>query len=76
MMRKPSSLRIEQNLHLHKGENEDQVGAGDQYCWLVRQLLYLQTTCSNITYANNILSQFVADPRHNHMEAGNRVLRY
>lgn len=32
MMRKPSSFRIEQKFHLHKGENEDQVGAGDQYC--------------------------------------------
>lgn len=32
MMRKPSSFRIEQNLQLREGENEDQVGAGDQYC--------------------------------------------
>lgn len=72
---KPSPFPIEQNLNLDKGENETQVDAG-QYRRLVGRLLYLQATRPDITYAVNILSQFVADPRRNHMEAVNRVLRY
>lgn len=52
-----------------------QVDAG-QYRQLVGRLLYLQATRPDITYAVNILSQFVADPRCNHMEVANSVLRY
>ncbi|KAJ0939958.1 putative RNA-directed DNA polymerase [Helianthus annuus] len=39
-------------------------------------MLYLQVTRPDIAYVVNMLSQFVADPRKNHMNAANRVLRY
>nr|GFB10112.1 putative copia-type protein [Tanacetum cinerariifolium] len=43
---------------------------------LVGRLLYLQATRPDVTYAVNVLSQFVSDPRQNHLEATKRVLRY
>ncbi|KAK1435086.1 hypothetical protein QVD17_00846 [Tagetes erecta] len=72
---KPSAFPIEQNLKLDKGENEPKVDAS-RYRRLIGRLLYLQATRPDIAYAVNVLSQFVADPRNNHMEAANRVLRY
>ncbi|GJV39047.1 putative RNA-directed DNA polymerase [Tanacetum coccineum] len=72
---KPSSFPIEQGLKLDKGENEPSIDAS-QYRRLIGRLLYLQATRPDITYFVNVLSQFVADPRNNHLEAANRVLRY
>ncbi|XP_071717932.1 uncharacterized mitochondrial protein AtMg00810-like [Rutidosis leptorrhynchoides] len=72
---RPSSFPMEPNLKLDKGEEEEKVDAS-QYRRLVGPLLYLQATRPDITYSVNILSQFVADPRRNHMEATTRVLRY
>ncbi|XP_021986473.1 uncharacterized mitochondrial protein AtMg00810-like [Helianthus annuus] len=71
---KPSSFPMEQNLKLGKGEGEDKVD-NSQYRRLGR-LLYLQATRPDITYAVNVLSQFVTDPLQNHMDAATRVLRY
>ncbi|XP_021971310.1 uncharacterized mitochondrial protein AtMg00810-like [Helianthus annuus] len=72
---KPSSFPIEQGLKLDKGENEACVDAS-QYRRLAGRLLYLQATRPDITYSVNILSQFIADPRSNHLEAVNCVLGY
>ncbi|GJZ25644.1 putative RNA-directed DNA polymerase [Tanacetum coccineum] len=72
---KPSAFPIEQGLKLDKGESESRVNAS-QYRRLIGRLLYLQATRPDITYSVNILSQFVADPRNNHLEVVNRVLGY
>ncbi|GJR14351.1 secreted RxLR effector protein 161-like protein [Tanacetum coccineum] len=72
---KQSAFPIEQGLKLDKGESESRVNAS-QYRRLIGRLLYLQATRMDITYFVNILSQFVADPRNNHLKAANRVLRY
>ncbi|XP_022015119.1 uncharacterized mitochondrial protein AtMg00810-like [Helianthus annuus] len=72
---KPSSFPIEHGLKLDKGENEPTVDA-NQYRRLNGRLLYLQATRPDITYSVNVLSQFVADPRCNHLEAADHVLRY
>ncbi|XP_023728755.2 uncharacterized mitochondrial protein AtMg00810-like [Lactuca sativa] len=72
---KPSKFPIEQNVKLDRGENEEKVDSR-QYRRLVGRLLYLQATRPDITYSVNILSQFVADPRRNHLDALHRVLRY
>lgn len=72
---KPSKFPIEQNVKLDRGENEKKVDSR-QYRRLVGRLLYLQATRPDITYSVNILSQFVADPRRNHLDALHRVLRY
>ncbi|KAD6455029.1 hypothetical protein E3N88_09735 [Mikania micrantha] len=72
---RPSSFPMEQNLKLDKCDEEQRVD-GQQYRRLVGRLLYLQATRPDITFAVNVLSQFVNDPRESHMEAANRVLRY
>ncbi|XP_023734190.2 uncharacterized mitochondrial protein AtMg00810-like [Lactuca sativa] len=72
---KPSSFPIEQNLKLDRREEEAQVD-GTQYRRLVGRLPYLQATRPDVTYVVNVLSQFVSDPRHSHMQAMIRVLRY
>ncbi|KAD6119214.1 hypothetical protein E3N88_10485 [Mikania micrantha] len=72
---KPSAFPMEQNLKLSDGAEEERVDAS-MYRRLVGKLLYLQATRPDITYAVNLLSQFVADPRENHLNAVIRVLRY
>ncbi|GJW31648.1 putative RNA-directed DNA polymerase [Tanacetum coccineum] len=72
---RPSAFPFEQGTKLDKGEKEARVDA-TQYRRLVGRLLYLQATRPDITYAVNVVSQFVADPRQNHSEAAKRVLRY
>ncbi|KAI3680226.1 hypothetical protein L2E82_50551 [Cichorium intybus] len=72
---RPSGFPMEQNLKLDKGEEEQKVDA-NKYRRLIGRLLYLQATRPDITYSVNVLSQFVSDPRQNHMDAATRVLRY
>ncbi|GJY56042.1 uncharacterized mitochondrial protein-like protein [Tanacetum coccineum] len=72
---KPSAFPIEQGLKLDKGKSESRVNTS-QYRRLIGRLLYLQATRLDIMYSVNILSQFVADPRNNHLEADNHVLGY
>nr|GEV80525.1 hypothetical protein [Tanacetum cinerariifolium] len=60
---------------LDKGEEEGRVNA-TQYRRLVGRLLYLQATRPDVTYAVNVLSQFVSDPRQNRLEAAKQVLMY
>ncbi|KAF5805700.1 putative RNA-directed DNA polymerase [Helianthus annuus] len=63
---RPSAFPFEQGTKLDKGEKEARVDA-TQYRRLVGRLLYLQATRPDVTYAVNVLSQFVADPRKNHL---------
>nr|GFB09121.1 hypothetical protein [Tanacetum cinerariifolium] len=72
---RPSAFPFEQGTKLDKGEEEARVDA-TQYRRLVGRMLYLQATRPDVTYAVNVLSQFVSDPRQNHLKAGKRVLRY
>ncbi|XP_022014938.1 uncharacterized mitochondrial protein AtMg00810-like [Helianthus annuus] len=72
---KPSPFPFERNLKLDKGSTEPKADA-NRYRRLVGRLLYLQDTRPDIAYSVNVLSQFVADPRQNHMDAAYRVLRY
>ncbi|XP_042758112.1 secreted RxLR effector protein 161-like [Lactuca sativa] len=66
---------MEQNLKLDKGDEQGKVDA-NQYKRLVGRLLYLQATRPDIAYLVNVISQFIVDPRQNHMDVVSRVLHY
>ncbi|KAJ9561136.1 LOW QUALITY PROTEIN: hypothetical protein OSB04_006296 [Centaurea solstitialis] len=68
-------LPMEQNLKLDQCHESHKTDAS-LYRRLIGRLLYLQATRPDIAYAVNILSQFVSDPRVDHMDAVLRVLRY
>nr|GEW93844.1 putative NB-ARC [Tanacetum cinerariifolium] len=72
---RPSAFPMEQGLKLDQSDAEERVDAG-QYRRLIGRLLYLQATRPDIAYSVNLLSQFVADPRHPHLDASLRVMRY
>ena len=72
---RPSSFPIEQNIKLAMDDKDPKVDT-THYRRLIGRLLYLQATRPDIAYSVNILSQFVSDPRKNHMDALFRILRY
>nr|GEZ89078.1 hypothetical protein [Tanacetum cinerariifolium] len=72
---RPSAFPFEQGTALDKGEEEARVDA-TKYQRLVGRLLYLQATLPDVTYAVNVLNQFVSDPQQNHLDATKWVLRY
>ena len=66
---------MEVNHKLNLNENESETNAGE-YQRLVGRLIYLAHTRPNISYAINILSQFMHSPRLSHLQAAHQVLRY
>lgn len=67
--------QIEQNHLLFQCSNSASIDRG-RYQRLVGKLTYLSHTCSDITYAINIVSQFMHDPYKPHMDVVERILRY
>jgi len=47
-----------------------------QYRRLIGRLIYLTITCPELSYALHILSQFMQDPKEDHLEVARRVIRY
>nr|GMC80266.1 Retrovirus-related Pol polyprotein from transposon RE2 [Ipomoea batatas] len=72
---RPSAFPIEQN-HKLRADCDGALVDASRYRRLVGRLLYLTVTRPDITYAVNILSQFVSTPRQQHMDAAYRLLRY
>ena len=72
---RPAKTPMEVNHKLNLNENEPETNAGE-YQRLVGRLIYLAHTRSDISYAVNILSQFMHSPRSSHLQAAHRVLRY
>ncbi|XP_019167302.1 PREDICTED: uncharacterized protein LOC109163036 [Ipomoea nil] len=72
---RPSAFPIEQN-HKLRADSDGALVDASRYRRLVGRLLYLTVTRPDITYAVNILSQFVSTPRQEHMDAAYRLLRY
>ncbi|CAJ2659174.1 unnamed protein product [Trifolium pratense] len=72
---KPAETPIEQNHKLFHCLNSNITDKG-RYQSLVGKLIYLSHTRPDITYAVNVVSQFMHDPRKPHMDAVERILRY
>ncbi|CAL1413972.1 unnamed protein product [Linum trigynum] len=71
----PVHTPIELNLKLRK-ESGDKVKDSSQYRSIVGSLIYLSATRPDISYAVQLVSQFMADPRTDHLAAVYRILRY
>ena len=72
---KPISTPIDPNFRILLDEREEKTDQ-ENYQRLVGKLIYLSTTRLDIAYFVNILSQFMHDPRINHLQLAHRVLRY
>ncbi|WOH11771.1 hypothetical protein DCAR_0831263 [Daucus carota subsp. sativus] len=74
---KPSKIPMEQN-HTLQDNHSAQLGDSDasSYRRLVGRLIYLTVTRPDISYSVQVLSQFLASPRQDHLLAAYKVVRY
>nr|KYP66808.1 Retrovirus-related Pol polyprotein from transposon TNT 1-94 [Cajanus cajan] len=72
---KPSAIPMEENLKLHTDSGSPLADPGS-YRRLVERLLYLTISRPDIYYIVHKLSQFVANPHFEHMNAAHMLLRY
>jgi hypothetical protein len=68
---KPSNTSIEVNLKLHKNDDDP---IDDQS--LVGNLVYLTITRPDISFSVNIVSQFMNNPRHLHLDVVHCIIHY
>ncbi|XP_042939361.1 uncharacterized mitochondrial protein AtMg00810-like [Carya illinoinensis] len=72
---KPINTPIEQN-HKLSHSSMDYLSDVTSYRRLIGRLIYLSITRPDITYAVNVLSQFMDTPTQEHLHTAHRVLRY
>ncbi|WVZ20683.1 hypothetical protein V8G54_008005 [Vigna mungo] len=72
---KPCSTPMDSALHLHQDSTEP-LADPLSYRRLIGRLLYLASTCPDITFATQQLSQFMGNPTQMHLRAAMRVLHY
>ena len=70
---KPVETHIEQN-HILSEYVEDVTVDRDSYQKLVGKLIYLSHTRSDIAYAVGVVSQFMHNPKENHLRVVYRIL--
>ena len=71
----PADPPVEERLKLYVETNQVPVDKG-RYQRLVGRLMYLAHTMLDLAYALSIVSQFMHNPREQHMNAVMRILRY
>ncbi|XP_017972747.1 PREDICTED: uncharacterized mitochondrial protein AtMg00810-like [Theobroma cacao] len=73
---KPVSTPIDYNYKLSKTKDGQELHDATKYKQLVGKLLYLTFTRPDISYAVQVLSQFMDKPSNEHFMAAYRVIRY
>ncbi|EOY25977.1 Uncharacterized protein TCM_027349 [Theobroma cacao] len=73
---KPMSTPIDYNHKLEKATDEERLANAIVYRQLIGKFLYLTFTRPDISYAAQILSQFMDKPGHVHMMGAYRILKY
>ncbi|KAF5472256.1 hypothetical protein F2P56_008991, partial [Juglans regia] len=73
---KPVAFPMESTLKLSANDSSPPLTNPAQYRRLVGRLLYLTITRPDLSYSVQALSQFMANPSSNHLQAAERVLRY
>lgn len=71
----PVDTPVELNVKLSREEG-DLLSDPTAYRQLVGSLIYLTITCPDISYAVNLMSQFMTTPRHLHMVVVRRIIRH
>ena len=71
----PVDTPVELNVKLSRAEG-DLLSDPTTYRQLVGSLIYLTITRPDISYAVNLMSQFMTAPRHLHLAAVRRIIRY
>ncbi|XXG61103.1 hypothetical protein AAC387_Pa04g2840 [Persea americana] len=71
----PVDTPVELNVKLSRAEG-DLLSDPTSYRQLVGSLIYLTITRPDISYAVNLMSQFMTAPRHLHLAAVRRIIRY
>ena len=72
---KPVDTPVMVNHELSKDSKEGPTDRG-RYQRLVGKLIYLSHTRPDVAYAVSLVSQFMHDPKQDHMEAALRIVRY
>jgi len=72
---KPVSTPLEQNFRFPDESSDSEVDA-NRYRQLVGSLIYLTITRPDISFAVNVVSQFMQKPRESHLRTARRILRY
>ena len=72
---KPVDTPVMVNHELSKDSKEGPTDKG-RYQRLVGKLIYLSHTRPDVAYAVSLVSQFMHDPKQDHMEAALRIIRY
>jgi hypothetical protein len=72
---KPISIPLEQNVKLSANEG-DLVQDTNMYRRIVGSLIYMTITKPDLSYAVEMVNQFMQTPRKPHLDAVRRILRY
>jgi hypothetical protein len=72
---KPTIIPMEHNLKLYKFEGGKLVSS-TRYRQLIGSLIYLTNTHLDLSFAVNVLSRYMQEPRDSHWNVAKKVLKY